>query len=538
MGLGIPGLLLAGGVSNSSQVARRAGIVALGTLASRVLGMLRESVIAASFNVAATDAFFIAFTIPNTLRMLLGEGAVSNAFVPVFSDVRAQRGEEAARTFAARFTGTLAALLTIATVLGMLGAWPLAWAYAGGLADDPERFALVVSLTRWLFPFLLLAGLAALATGMLNVLGQYGIPAFAPALLNVVMIAAPFALAPVTTMLGVPFITTLVLGALIGGVLQLVVQLPPLRARQMLPAPELGFRDVDVRRGLALMGPLVFGLGVYQLNMMFSRLFASFLPEGSQSYLNYGQRVIEVPQGMFALAVASAALPTLARLRSEGKRDELLALFRDSMRLTMFVAIPSSVLLCALAEPTAAVLFGRGIFTARHVHETARSLALQALGVWAVALVRTVVPMFAAHGDTRTPVKASALNLVIFLSLSAALMGFLDHVAIALANSAAAAIQLALLLWMLRKHTGPLGLRALGLSALRITAASLAMGAALWAASRALDWAHAPELLRASFFAGLCALGGLIFLLVAWLLRSPELQELAAAVRRRQKRAT
>jgi putative peptidoglycan lipid II flippase len=525
-------------MSHSTQVARRAGIVALGTLSSRVLGMLRESVIAASFSVSATDAFFIAFTIPNTLRMLLGEGAVSNAFVPVFSDVRARRGEQEARTFSARFAGTLGALLAVATVLGMLGAPLLAWAYAGGLAEEPESFALVVSLTRWLFPFLLLAGMAALATGVLNVLGHYAVPAFAPVLLNVAMIAAPFALVPVASALGLPFIMTLALGALVGGVLQLVAQLPALRARHMLPRPELGFRDPDVRRGLGLMGPLVLGLGVYQLNMMLSRLFASFLPAGSQSYLNYGQRVIEVPQGMFALAVASAALPTLARLRSEQKHDELLALFRYSMRLTMFVAIPSSVLLCALAEPTSAVLFGRGIFTAHHVHETARSLAFQALGVWAVALVRTVVPMFAAHGDTRTPVKASAVNLLVFLSLSALLMGAFDHVAIAVGNSVAAAVQLMVLLWALRKHTGPLGLRALLVSALRITLASVGMGLALWAAARAIDWEHARELVRASYFLALCAVGGVIFLVLARLFRSPELGELLDAVRRRRKRAT
>jgi putative peptidoglycan lipid II flippase len=291
-------LLLPFRMSNSTQVARRAGIVALGTLGSRALGMLRESVIAASFSVVATDAFFIAFTIPNTLRMLLGEGAVSGAFVPVFSEVRTQRGHDAARVFSERFTGTLAALLLLATLLGILAAPLLAWAYAGGLAEVPESFALVVSLTRWLFPFLLLAGLGALATGLLNVLGHYAVPAFAPALLNVAMIASPFVLAPLALWLDAPSILTLAFGALLGGVLQLLVQVPALKKQGMLPRPRLGFRDPDVRRGLALMGPLVLGLGVYQLNMMLSRLFTSFLPTGSQSYLNYGQRVIEVPQGM------------------------------------------------------------------------------------------------------------------------------------------------------------------------------------------------------------------------------------------------
>lgn len=525
-------------MSNSSVVARRAGLVALGTFASRVLGMARESVIAALFPVAATDAFFIAFTIPNTLRMLLGEGAVSNAFIPVFSRVETEGGRPAARRFLARFSGSLGVLLLGTTALGMALAPLIAWAYAGGLASEPARFALVVDLTRWLFPFLGFAGLAALATGSLNALGHYGVPAFAPVLLNVMMIAAPLLLLEPLAQLGVPSIMALVIGALAGGFIQLAVQLVPLRKAGMLPRPELGFRDADVKQALTLMGPLVLGLGVYQLNMMLSRLFASFLPPGSQSYLNYGQRVIEVPQGMFALAVASAALPTLARLRSEGKREELLSLFRYALRLTTFVAVPASVALYVLAEPIAAVLFGRGMFTPEHVRETARSLSVQALGVWAVALVRTVVPMFAAHGDTKTPVKASALNLAVFVALSVSLMGSLDHVAIALANSVAATFQLALLLVRLRRHTGPLGLSAVALSSLRIALASLGMGAVLWFASQLLSWTHTAELTRLIALAVICTLGAVTFFLCARLVRSPELGELLEAVRRRRKRAT
>jgi putative peptidoglycan lipid II flippase len=523
----------------SGVVARRAGLVALGTLASRVLGMARESVVAAAFPVAATDAFFIAFTIPNTLRMLLGEGAVANAFVPVFADVENRAGKQASRAFVARFSGMLALLLLGTCVLGVLGAPWLAWAYAGGLADEPERFALVITLTRWLFPFLGLLGMAALATGVLNVIGRYTAGAFAPALLNVAMIAAPFALVPLSLSLGMPPIGSLALGALLGGALQLGAQLWPLARRDMLPRPRVVLADPDVRRALSLMGPLVFGLGVYQLNMLLSRLFASFLPAGSQSYLNYGMRVVEVPQGMFALALASAALPALAKLRSEGKRSELLALFHDSLRLTLLVAVPASLALYAVAEPAAAVLFGRGAFGSAHVLETARSLGVQALGVWAVAAVRAVIPMFAAHQDTRTPVRASFANLLVFLALSALLLHSLNHVAIALANSVAAAVQLGLLLFWLRKHTGPLGLRAVATSAARILAASLVMTASLLLLVRRYDWLHpSSELARAGWFVALCSAGALIFLIAARLLGVSELTELKRALRRRKNRAT
>jgi putative peptidoglycan lipid II flippase len=526
-------------MSESRVVARRAGLVALGTLASRELGMARGSVVAAAFPVAAIDAFVIAFTIPNTLRVLLGEGAVSNAFVPVYSEVENRGGGAAARQFVARFAGMLSVLLLAACAFGIAAAPGLSWAYAGGLADEPERFALVIALTRWLFPFLGLVGLAALATGLLNVLGRYTAGALSPAMFNLAMIAAPYLLVPAALALGLPPIGSLALGALLGGALQLLVQLWPLARLGMLPRPRLVRADPDVRRSLSLMGPLVLGLGVYQVNILLSRLFASFLPPGSPSYLEFGMRVVEVPQGMFALALASAALPALAKLRSQGKRAELLALFHDSLRLTLLIGVPASLALYALAEPTVAVLFGRGAFKSSDVLETARSLGMQALGVWAVAAVRAVIPMYAAHQDTRTPVRASAANLVVFLSLSTLLMPSLNHVGIALANSGAAAIQVALLLFWLRRHTGPLGLRKLAGSAARILAAALVMTGSLLALVRRYDWLRpGSELARLGWFVALCTAGALIFVLAARLFGVSELRELARALRRRKNRAT
>ncbi len=526
-------------MSESRLLARRAGLVAVGTFASRVLGLARDVVVAALFSTASTDAFFIAYTIPNTLRMLLGEGAVSNAFVPIFTDLRTHQGEDAARRFLGRFAATLTALLLLASLLGVLGAPWIALGYAGGLRDRPAEFSLVVELTRLLFPMLLLAGLGALATGVLNILGQFTIPALAPALQNIAMVAAPLLLATQLPRWGYDPILAAALGALLGGVLQIVIQLPPLRAANMLPPFQWSRGDPDVRRALALIAPLTLGFGVYQLNMLFSRLFTSFLPTGSQSYLNYGQRVIEIPQGMFALAVASAALPTLARLRSEGKRAELLGLFRDSLRLTSFIAIPSSIALFALAEPTAAVLFGRGKFGAVQIMETGRSLAVQGLGVWSVAMVRTTVPMFAAHQDTRTPVRASALNLVSFLAIAAGLLKLLDHVAIAAANAIAATLQLALLLFLLRRHTGSLGLKSVLVSAARIGLASLIMALVARLLAAQFEWAHpSSELARIGAYALLGVAAVVTFVAAAAALRAPELQELVRAVRRRGRRAT
>jgi putative peptidoglycan lipid II flippase len=343
----------------------------------------------------------------------------------------------------------------------------------------------------------------------------------------------------VTTALGMPPVFGLALGALAGGVLQLLVLLPALLRARMLPKPSYVPGDPVVRRSLALMGPLLLGLGVYQLNMLLSRLFASFLPEGSVSFLNYGMRVVEVPQGMFALALASATLPTLVKLRSEDRRDDMLALFRDALRMTLLIGVPASAALCVLAEPTAAVLLGRGKFQPHDVIETGRSLAVQALGIWAVASARAIIPMFAAHHDTRTPVRASFANLITFLCLSVALMAPLNHVAIALANSVAAAVQAALLLYWLRKHTGPLGLRALGQSTLRVLAASAVMALVLELGRRQYPFVRpGHELTRLACYVALCAAGALTFLASARLFRVSELTQLETAVRRRLRRAT
>lgn len=525
-------------MSESSLLARRAGLVALGTLASRVLGLARDAVVAATFAVSATDAFYVAYTIPNTLRVLLGEGAVSNAFVPVFSQVQSARGPEAGRAFVARFSGTMIALLTLCSALGMLAAPLFALGYAGGLETDPARFSLVVDLTRTLFPFLALVGIAALATGTLNVLGHFALPAFAPALQNVAVIAAPITFLPLAVHCGVDPIYALAAATLLGGALQIAVQVPALARAQMLPRPTLGLGDPDVRRALVLMGPLLIGGGVYQLNIMLSRLFTSFLPTGAMSYLYYGARVIEIPQGMFALAIASAALPTLARLHAEGKREELLGLFHYALRLTLFIALPATLAIVALSEPIAALLLGRGAFSPTHVVETGRSLAIQALGVWSVASIRVVVPMFAAQHDTRTPVIASALNLVVFLSVAAATLGSLSHVAIALGNSVASLVQLALLLFWLRRRMGPLGLRAVGASALRALLASLAMALVAHLLAREVDWTHpASELTRLVTFGVIGSLAIASFVATALIFRSPELRELVRAVRSRRGRA-
>ncbi len=521
--------------TGGSTIARRAGIVASGTLTSRVLGAVRDATIAAVFALAATDAFWLAFTIPNALRVLLGEGAVSAAFVPVLTEAREKEGMERARKFFGRMTGAMFVILLLVTVAGVLLAPWLVKLYAWGFQDVPGLFPLTVSLTRAVFPYILLMGLAALAMGALNAMKRFAAPAYAPALLNVALIGAAIGLAPIIEERGLPAVMALAIGALLGGLLQVLAQMPSLRSAGLLVRPRIDFADPYVRKSFRLMVPLLAALGVYQLNILLSRLFASFLPTGSVSYLYYGQRLAEIPQGMFALAIASAALPSLSEAIANERSDEAKQMFRYALRLSLFIAVPATVALVVLAEPAVAVFFGRGQFDIHAMKETARSFVWQAGGIWAVASVRTVVPMFHAFNDTRTPVLASGINLIVFVGLSLLLMGPLQHAGLALAMTAAAVAQIAALLLLLRRRAGPLGLGELRSSLARVVIASAVMGVVAWAGLKLGDWSlGGNDPTNLMVFAGTVIAGALAYLGMATVLKSPELTDIRRAFGRQR----
>lgn len=522
--------------TSGGEIVRRAGIVAAGTLTSRILGAVRDAVVAAVFALGATDAFWLAFTIPNALRVLLGEGAVSAAFVPVFTEVQERAGRERAKAFFENLVGAMAVVLLAVTAVGVAAAPWIVKAYAFGFQRDRALFETTVALTRLLFPYIFLMGISALMMGALHARKRFAAPAFAPALLNVSLIASAFLLVPLVVSRGFPAIFALAVGALLGGALQIVAQAPSLRREGLLVRPSVGFGDIYVRKCARLMVPLLAGLGVYQLNVLLSRLFASFLPTGSVSYLYYGQRLAEIPQGMFALAIASAALPSLSDAVAKGYEAEAKRLFRHALRLSLFVAVPAGIALMVLAEPVVTVFFGRGQYDAYAIEETARSFVWQAAGIWAVASVRTIVPMFHAHNDTRTPVLASALNLVTFVALSLTLMGPMQHAGLALATTAASVAQLVALLWLLRRRSGDLGFSELSSSLAKILAASSAMGIVVAVGASFGNWGlggNDPRNLLV--FVVTAMLGLAVYLGVAAALRAPELEDLRNAVRRRMR---
>src|SRR5690606_17710791 len=339
------------GKAERSRLVGRAGVVGAGTLASRVLGFGRDVAIAALFTRTQTDAFAAALTIPNALRQLLAEGAVSSAVVPVLSERLAKGGEEEGKAFFARARAVSLLALAVVTVLGIALAAPLAWLFAGGYGDSPGKLELTAGLTRVMFPYIFFMGTAALGMAALNAKRRFGVAAFAPGLFNVGVVAAAFLLREPLAARGIDPSMSLAIGVLLGGVLQVVAQWPALRAIGFAGRPILDLGDPHVREMLRRIVPMTFGLGIYYVDLVLSRRFLSELPEGSQSYFYWASRICDFPQGIFVMAISTAALPSLATFAAKGDRVELAKTWAHGMRLSLFVAIPASVMLVVLGEP-------------------------------------------------------------------------------------------------------------------------------------------------------------------------------------------
>jgi putative peptidoglycan lipid II flippase len=520
------------GESERKALAGRAGIVGAGTLVSRLLGLARDQTLAALFSRAETDAFWVAFTLPNALRSLLGEGATASAVVPVLAQVRAEEGDDAARRFFAGMRGVSLLALTIVTLLGMWGAPWLVELFAGGLHARPGAFERTVLLTRWVFPYIFFMGTAALGMAALNTYGRFAAAAFAPGLLNVAFVVAAVVLPTWLLAHGQDPILALAVGALVGGALQVVAQWPSLRRIGFGSMPRLSFGDRRVRQAIGRLLPMTAGIGIYTVDLVLARRFLSELPEGAQSYFSWAMRLCDFPQGIFVLALQAATLPSLAKLVAAGELDEVGKTYAYGMRLSLFVAIPATALFAGLARPLVVTLFQRGAFDSTSATQTAHALLAQGLGIWTVAAVRQLVPVFYAMGDTRTPVLISALDLLAFIAIAVWLRGPLGHVGVSLAVTVSSAVQMALLWAWLGKRIPSLHLGEIGRSAARTAVASLV--------SVALGLATAEGITRAVPGGALGRLlpglaGGIVFAVaffaMAYLLKSPELHAIVAPVR-------
>ncbi len=469
--------------TEKSKVTRAAGVVGMATFLSRILGYIRDMVMASFFGAGLySDAFIAAFRIPNLLRRLFGEGSLSIAFVPVFTEYLTNEGKKEAFQMAGSAIKLLAALLTITAICGIILTPLIVRVIAPGFLDSTDKFAITVTLTRIMFPYIIFIGLVALAMGILNVLGHFAAPALAPVFLNLAMIGSLYGVALVsdsqeTRVFGLAF------GVLLGGVLQLGLQLPFLRKKGF----KIWQKSKIWHKGLSKIGrlmlPAIFGAAVYQINILVGTLLASLLSEGSVSYLYYADRLVQFPLGIFAIATATAVLPSLSRQAAAKDYDDLKQTFGHAMRLVLFITLPSMVGLIILRVPIVALLFKRGAFDAETVRMTAIALFYYGVGLWAFATVRIVVATYYALQDTKTPVKTATISIIANIILGILLMKPLGHGGLALATSLASAINLVLLVIMLRKKLGALGWRDLAIFTIKASGCSLCMGAVVYGLS-------------------------------------------------------
>lgn len=527
---------------SSHDVTRAAGIIALATLTSRILGFVRDSVIAWALGArAASDAFFVAFRIPNLLREMFAEGSMSAGFIPVFTDYLTTRSRSEARELARATFTILLSLLILATILGILASPWLVRVIAPGFIDEPGKFALTVNLTRLMFPFLLFVGLAALAMGILNSLRAFAVPAFASALFNVAVIASVFLIAP----LFAEPVFGLAVGVVIGGAAQFVSQIPSLQRQGMSLGLQWQPGHPGVRRIGWLIGPVLLGLSVADLNILISTLIASFLAEGSVTYLYYSMRLIQFPLGLFGASLGAALLPTLAAAAATARssttttaREQLRATTTYGLRLVGFLIVPAMVGLIALRVPIIEVLFEHGAFDRVATLGTARALVFYAVGLWAFAAVRVVVPAFYALHDTRTPVKAAVVSMAVNVTLNLMLMGPLGHGGLALATAVASMVNLGLLLRPLAGRLGSLEGRRLAQVVGRAVLASLPVAALSVLVAAWPLWASAGEMgAKVIILAISIVVSVACYLLAQWAMGSEEARLVLDLVRRRVRRS-
>lgn len=418
------------------------------TLLSRILGFARDFFIARAFGAgAATDAFFVAFRLPNLLRRMFAEGAFSQAFVPILGEYRNRRGTEDTRALIDRVATLLALIVTGVTLLGVLGAPWLIYISAPGFAADTEKFDLTVMLTRITFPYILFMSMVALAGGVLNTFSRFAIPAFTPVLLNLSFIGMSLFAAPLFD----PPVLALAWAVFIGGVLQLVLQVPALMRIGMLPRIRLDLQDPGVRRVFKLMLPAILGVSVSQISLLINTIFASFLESGSVSWLYYADRLMEFPAGLLGVALGTILLPSLSRSHADGNAGEFSGLLDWGLRLTLMLTLPAALALALLATPLVATLFHHGQFTAHDVMQTRNALVAYSVGLTGLILVKVLAPGFYSRQDIRTPVKIALGVLVLTQLMNLAFIKPLAHAGLALSIGLAALVNAALLYRGLRR---------------------------------------------------------------------------------------
>ena len=515
-------------MSENSRVVKAAGVVGTATLFSRILGYVRDAVIAWYFGAGfSSDAFIAAFRIPNLLRRLFAEGSLSSAFIPVFTQYMVRRGRVEAFALARSAFFLLSVLLLLIVFGGIFLSPGIVRLVAPGFVA--EKYALTVHLTRLMFPYIFFVGLTALCMGILNVLGHFAAPALAPVLLNISIIGSVLIIAP---SLSVPAVG-LAIGVLIGGVLQLALQLPVLWRKKFRLLQKVQWLHPGIKQVGTLIPPVILGGAVYQINIVVGTILGSLLAEGSVTYLYFADRLVQFPLGVFAIAAATAVLPSLSRQAASEDFEALKDTFSHALKLVFFISIPAMLGLIVLREPIVALLFQRGEFNVQATQLTARALLYYSLGLWAFSAVRIVAATFFAMQDTRTPVKMAAISILTNIVLGLILMGPLAHGGLALATSLSSILNLALLVYALRSKLGALGWRSIARSFCKTLVISIAMGAVVWCAGLIILPDDNPGLVELlAGVAGCVAVGIGAYCAFSYALKSSELKTVLYEIRK------
>ena len=480
------------------------------TMFSRVLGFARDAIVARIFGAGmATDAFFVAFKLPNLLRRIFAEGAFSQAFVPILAEYKSKQGEDATRVFVSYVSGLLTLALAIVTVIGMLAAPWVITITAPGFADTADKFALTTQLLRITFPYILLISLASLVGAILNTWNRFSVPAFAPTLLNISMIGFAVFAAPHFH----PPVMALAWAVFVGGLLQLGFQLPWLAKLGFLKWPKLNIKDAAVNRVMKQMAPAILGVSVAQISLVINTIFASFLQSGSVSWMYYADRLMELPTGVLGVALGTILLPTLSKHVAGNNTQEFSALLDWGLRLCMLLAMPAAVGLAVLSFPLVATLFMYKEFTLNDAVMTQNALIAYSFGLIGLIMIKVLAPGFYARQNIKTPVKVAIFTLVCTQLMNLVFVGPLQHVGLALAIGLGACLNAGLLYVLLRAK----GLYQPGAGwktfIAKLVLALLVMGGGLWAAQAylPLQWVGAHGLHKAAQLMALVALGVVLY---------------------------
>ncbi|SHL31522.1 putative peptidoglycan lipid II flippase [Halomonas caseinilytica] len=504
----------------SHQVApRRSGLMRSGmvvssmTMLSRVMGLARDMVIATLFGAGqGADAFFVAFKVPNFLRRLFAEGAFNQAFVPVLSEYATQRTREEVRELLDAVAGSLAAVLVLITALAMLAAPWLAWAFAPGFARDPEKLALTADMLRLTFPYLLLISLTAFSGSVLNTWGRFAVPAFTPVLLNLSLIGAAVLLTPLVSEPAM----ALAWGVLIAGAMQLIFQVPFLARLGVLPRPWPHFAHDGVRRILKLMAPAMFGVSVAQINLLLDTVLASLLTAGSVSWLYYSDRLVELPLGVFGVAIGTVILPALSKRHAEQSREHFARMLDWAIRAVLLLGLPAALALVVLAEPLLITLFHYGAMTDHDIDMAAMSLRAYAVGLVAFMLIKVLAPGFFARQDTKTPVTIGMIAMAANMVLNLILIWPLAHAGLALATALSAFLNAGLLGGLLYRRGILVFQAGWGRYAVQLLGGCVAMGVALaWLSPDWHQWLGWSLMTRVGWMGLLVVSGAAVYF--AWL---------------------